>query len=51
MQSTLNIDFAGKMVEAVSGMRLGEFFAKNIFQPLGMHSTGFKINPSMRAPR
>ena len=27
----INIDFAGKMVEAVSGMRLGEYFAKNIF--------------------
>ena len=45
----INIDFAGKMVEAVSGMKLGDYFAKNIFQPLGMYSTGFKINPSMRA--
>jgi methyl acetate hydrolase len=45
----INIDFAGKMVEAVSGMKLGDYFAKNIFQPLGMRSTGFKINPSMRA--
>ena len=45
----INIDFAGKMVEAVSGMRLGEYFTKNIFKPMGMYSTGFKINPSMRA--
>ena len=31
----INIDYAGKMVEAVSGMRLGDYFAKNIFKPLG----------------
>ncbi len=45
----INIDFAGKMVEAVSGMKLGDYFAKNIFKPMGMYSTGFKITPSMRA--
>ena len=45
----INIDYAGKMVEAVSGMRLGEYFSRNIFQPLGMFSTAFKMTPSMNA--
>ncbi|MBA3479073.1 MAG: beta-lactamase family protein [Lautropia sp.] len=45
----INIDFAGKMVEAVSGMRLGEYMAKNMFGPMGMNSTGFRITPDMRA--
>ena len=44
----INIDFAGKMVEAVSGMRLGDYLAKNVFTPMGMNSSGFKITPSMR---
>ena len=30
-------------------MKLGDYFAKNIFKPIGMHSTGFRITPSMRA--
>jgi CubicO group peptidase (beta-lactamase class C family) len=45
----INIDFAGKMVETVSGKRLGEYFQENLFGPLGMNSTAFKITPDMRA--
>ena len=45
----INIDFAGKMVEAVSGKRLGEYLKENLFEPLGMDSTAFKITPDMRA--
>lgn len=30
-------------------MRLGEYIQKNIAEPLGMSSTGFKISPNMRA--
>jgi CubicO group peptidase (beta-lactamase class C family) len=44
----INIDWAGKMVEAVSGKRLGAYLNDNLFAPLGMHSTAFKITPSMR---
>ncbi|MDI9336387.1 MAG: serine hydrolase domain-containing protein [Gammaproteobacteria bacterium] len=44
----INIDWVGRMVEASSGQTLGEFMRENIFQPLGMHSTGFKISDSMR---
>jgi methyl acetate hydrolase len=44
----INIDWAGKMVEAVSGMRLGRYMQENLFTPLGMQSTAFKITPAMR---
>jgi CubicO group peptidase (beta-lactamase class C family) len=45
----INIDWAGKMVEAVSGMRLGSYLQENLFAPLGMTSTAFKITPAMRS--
>ena len=45
----INIDWAGKMVEAVSTQRLSAYMQTHIFDPLGMGSTGFKITPAMRA--
>lgn len=45
----INIDWIGLAISAVTGMRLGEYLQKNIIAPLGMHSTGFKITPEMRA--
>ena len=45
----INIDWAGKMVEAVSGRRLGAYMQENIFEPLGMRDTAFKLRPDMRA--
>ena len=45
----INIEWAGKMIEAVSGKRLGAYLAQNLFEPLGMSDTAFKITPSMRA--
>ncbi len=42
------IDFAGKMVEAVSGQKLGDYMTEHLFQPLGMDDTAFKIRPDMR---
>ncbi len=44
----INIDWAGKMLEAVSGQRLGAYLQKNLLAPLGMTSTAFKITPDMR---
>jgi methyl acetate hydrolase len=44
----INIDWAGKMVEAVSGQKLGEYLEDHLFEPLGMDSTAFKITPEMR---
>ncbi len=43
------IDYAGQMVEAASGMSLGEYMAENIFGPLGMTDTAFKISDDMRS--
>lgn len=45
----INIDWVGKMVEAVSGLRLGEYMRTHLFEPLGMADTGFRITPSMNA--
>src|SRR5438128_7854723 len=41
--------WAGKIVEAVSGQKLDRYFQENIFGPLGMKDTSFKIAPSQRA--
>ncbi|MFN0302631.1 MAG: serine hydrolase domain-containing protein [Burkholderiales bacterium] len=45
----INIDYVGKMVEAVSGKKLSATMQENLFGPLGMSSTAFKITPDMRA--
>ena len=44
----INIDWTGKVVEAASGATLGAVLRQNLFGPLGMDSTAFKITPSMR---
>ena len=44
----IGIDWVGKMVEAVSGQDLGTFFKENLFEPLGMKSTVFKLTPEIR---
>lgn len=36
-------DVCGRLVEVMSGQSLDEFFAERIFQPLGMHDTGFTV--------
>ena len=45
---SIAIDWAGKILENVTGESLGTYFEKNIFHPLGMASTGFKISADMR---
>jgi len=45
----ISIDWIGKMVETISGQKLDRYFQDNIFGPLGMKDTGFKISPSMRS--
>jgi CubicO group peptidase (beta-lactamase class C family) len=44
----LSMDFVGKAIEAVSGMRLDAYFRDNLLAPLGMGDTGFKITDDMR---
>lgn len=38
---SMSIDVLGRVVEVLSGMTLGEFMKKRIFDPLGMHDTAF----------
>jgi len=45
----IGIDWVGKMVEAVSGQRLGAYLQENLFGPLGMKNTSFRITSDMRA--
>ncbi|HTT36481.1 MAG TPA: serine hydrolase domain-containing protein [Burkholderiales bacterium] len=45
----IGIDWAGKVVEAVSDQTLGSYMKENIFDPLGMDNTAFKITPEMRS--
>ncbi len=44
----IGVDWAGKMVEAVSGQRLGQYMKENLFDPLGMDDTAFRITPAMQ---
>ncbi len=48
-QYGIGIDWAGKMVEAATGRTLGRVMQEELFGPLGMHSTGFRLTPDMRA--
>lgn len=45
----INIDWAGKMVETVSGRTLGQYLREHFFEPLGMNDTAFRITDAMRA--
>jgi len=47
----INTDVVGKIVENVSGQRLGDYMRQHLFEPLGMHDTAFKLNESMHARR
>ncbi|WP_353402008.1 serine hydrolase domain-containing protein [Pseudophaeobacter arcticus] len=40
---SVGIDVLGRVVEIVSGQTLAEFFETEIFQPLGMTETGFRV--------
>lgn len=41
-------DVLGALIEQISGMKLGEFMKKEIFEPLGMNDTGFFVKPESR---
>ena len=38
-----SIDVLGAVIEVLSGKTLGEYLKENIFDPLGMHDTGFFV--------
>jgi CubicO group peptidase (beta-lactamase class C family) len=41
-------DVLGRLVEVLSGQSLDRFFAERIFEPLGMHETGFGLPEDQR---
>jgi len=45
---SLSHDVLGAVIEVVSGKKLGEYFDENIFRPLGMKNTGFKLTPEIK---
>lgn len=45
------VDWAGQVVEAVRGKRLGDVMREHIFDPLEMHETGFRLTPALRERR
>lgn len=46
---SLATDVLGHLVEVIAGQRLGEFFARRIFEPLGMADTAFRLTPAQQA--
>ncbi|HEX7811282.1 MAG TPA: serine hydrolase domain-containing protein [Burkholderiales bacterium] len=42
---SLSTDMLGRVIEAASGKRLGEFLEERLFRPLGMDDTGFFVAP------
>lgn len=45
----IGIDWAGLVVEAVSGRTLGEYLREHVLGPLGMNDTAFVMRDDMRA--
>ena len=41
---SLSVDVQGRVIEAVTGKRLGEFMAERIFKPLKMKDSGFSVS-------
>jgi CubicO group peptidase (beta-lactamase class C family) len=42
---SLSVDVLGRVVEAASGERLGDFLAARLFKPIGMDESGFFVPP------
>lgn len=45
----VNIDWAGKALEAVTGQSLDAYMQANVCKPLGMDSTGYRVRPEISA--
>jgi CubicO group peptidase (beta-lactamase class C family) len=43
------VDVRGRVIEAVTGKRAGDFLAERIFKPLGMKDTGFFVPQAEQA--
>ncbi len=40
-QYSISTDWIGELISAISGQRLGQYFAEHLFRPLGMTATRF----------
>jgi methyl acetate hydrolase len=47
----ISIDWIGLLVEKISAKSLGTYMQENIFSPLGMTSTGYRLTPDTEARR
>jgi len=47
-QYGISLDWVGKLVEAVTDQSLEIYFRENIFNPLGMHNSGFLISSAQK---
>ncbi len=47
----INIDWIGRIVEAVSGENLDDYLRAHVFEPLGMRDAGFLLRPDQDARR
>jgi CubicO group peptidase (beta-lactamase class C family) len=45
----VGIDWAGKVLEAVTGTTLDDYMQKNLIGPLGMTATGYRLRPELSA--
>jgi methyl acetate hydrolase len=45
----INVDFAGKAVEAISGLSLDDYLREHIFSPLDMKDAGFRLTAEKRS--
>jgi CubicO group peptidase (beta-lactamase class C family) len=48
---SFSTDVLGRIIEVVSGMDLGDYFAERIFKPLGMTDTGFWVSDATKQLR
>ena len=42
-----NIEWAGLILETITGQRLGAYLQEHVLSPLGMHDTNFAVTPAM----
>ena len=42
-----NLEWAGLILEQITGQRLGDYLREHVLLPLGMHDTGFAVTPDM----
>jgi len=50
-QYGINTDWAGLLVQKVSGQTLEDYFAEHIFKPLGMKDIAIRMTPAMQSRR